>query len=97
MITKFLGWMDFLSYGAPPTRANGYVFFIILLTSGRNLPLLVSGNSSGKKSQILHQSSIFMERGPEASDVISNDRTLQFDDENLRGEAKVRKRDYKIQ
>ena len=38
-----------------------------------------------------------MERGPEASDVTSNDRTLQFDDENLRGEAKVRKSDYKIQ
>ncbi|KAM7451218.1 Tetratricopeptide repeat protein 4 [Porites harrisoni] len=32
-----------------------------------------------------------MERGPEASDVISNDRTLQFDDENLRAIAEVYK------
>ena len=38
-----------------------------------------------------------MERGSETSDVTSDDRTLQFNDENLRGEANVRKRDYKIQ
>ena len=62
VITKFLGWIDFLSYGVPPTRTNGYVFFIILLTSGRNRPLLVSGNSSGKKSNLTPVFNIHGER-----------------------------------
>ena len=36
---------------------------------------------------ILHQSTAFMKKSPEAADVASPaDETLQFDDDNLKGE-----------